>query len=870
MMDTSFAFLSRYRSAFVAVTALAAGCTIFLFKTSSWPLATSVPPPQNGLHRSNARRRRHPRTGDLQSLGGTSSGERDSHDVESSIDSAPGDLMPTFVSSTGRLAAAGVTPAAGHPIEEDLSTELSYSLDSEDDWNEENSTTAQDKNRLELLYRIAQEQEVRQGYVHRGINCNNCSEMPIRGIRFKCANCVDFDLCEMCEALQDHARSHVFYKIRLPVPFMSAPNFQPQPLWYPGKPSQENQCLKPNLLKAYSHETGYQTSQIEASWDLFRVSAATNTEDSDHHCLAIDRQCFDKCFNPNNLIRSTSTNLMFERMFGFYDINQDGLVDFAEFLSGIQCLTEISKNEERLRRICVGYDTDRNGWVDRKDFLRMFRAYYAINKELTKQVLVGWEDNRLKTREALQGSQPISSMFNGEIPEGERSRTGEGKIRLENGDEYIHDGADFIREPHDDPLRHNEVLADLVETKLYGNLADPEFRELEDWVLNENDKWPPKYVVMGDVLTVLNREVAFEDIDDPDVRKEIQQVAINKINANKQQRLAMRKRGVEKRWERRQFYIDKENGARPPPESEPKAKTKAARPSHRSRKSSKMPSQNSRSTVTEPWPRNPIGESEEVYEVPEAEKDIGQEVLYQVTQESLNELLNPLFELREDLSLAALRTQTERVELRPLLDAMATENNLRWVQHSLQQFQTDVRLQGLIAATTIAGEPLRSVLALVTDSEPLKLALLRVPATNQESPTTHDLLLQLSHDEELLKSGADIFDSGTLSCDPTLPQYRPNSNSPQTPEPLTATSSKTPTSHIDLTSQDRSIEIPAAIPRPMYIRSLFLLAMEFINDEDQHRGGGGRLSYAEFAETMNGIEGPRLGFVGAWADMALF
>ena len=38
-----------------------------------------------------------------------------------------------------------------------------------------------------------------EGYVHRGITCNGCKVGPIRGIRYKCANCVDYDVCEICE-----------------------------------------------------------------------------------------------------------------------------------------------------------------------------------------------------------------------------------------------------------------------------------------------------------------------------------------------------------------------------------------------------------------------------------------------------------------------------------------------------------------------------------------------------------------------------------------------------------------------------------------------------------------------------------------------
>jgi len=58
--------------------------------------------------------------------------------------------------------------------------------------------------------------------VHPGIHCNHCG-FPIIGLRYKCAVCVDFDLCERCETLQDiHPVDHPLIKVRVPLP----PSFQ--------------------------------------------------------------------------------------------------------------------------------------------------------------------------------------------------------------------------------------------------------------------------------------------------------------------------------------------------------------------------------------------------------------------------------------------------------------------------------------------------------------------------------------------------------------------------------------------------------------------------------------------------------------------
>jgi len=48
--------------------------------------------------------------------------------------------------------------------------------------------------------------------VHRVVACDGCDMFPIVGIRYKCAECPDFDFCEECEETKEHP--HVFLKIK--------------------------------------------------------------------------------------------------------------------------------------------------------------------------------------------------------------------------------------------------------------------------------------------------------------------------------------------------------------------------------------------------------------------------------------------------------------------------------------------------------------------------------------------------------------------------------------------------------------------------------------------------------------------------------
>ncbi|CAG8610166.1 7812_t:CDS:2 [Cetraspora pellucida] len=53
---------------------------------------------------------------------------------------------------------------------------------------------------------------------HPGIRCDGCRK-AINGVRYKCGNCLDFDLCGNCEAnpISKHDENHVFIKIKKPV-----------------------------------------------------------------------------------------------------------------------------------------------------------------------------------------------------------------------------------------------------------------------------------------------------------------------------------------------------------------------------------------------------------------------------------------------------------------------------------------------------------------------------------------------------------------------------------------------------------------------------------------------------------------------------
>jgi hypothetical protein len=83
---------------------------------------------------------------------------------------------------------------------------------------EEDTCANPDRAQLGALSHHLQTQEV----YHPDVHCNACGASRIYGIRYKCAVCPSFNLCERCEAHEErrtvngHSGEHPFLKIRTP------------------------------------------------------------------------------------------------------------------------------------------------------------------------------------------------------------------------------------------------------------------------------------------------------------------------------------------------------------------------------------------------------------------------------------------------------------------------------------------------------------------------------------------------------------------------------------------------------------------------------------------------------------------------------
>jgi len=55
------------------------------------------------------------------------------------------------------------------------------------------------------------------GVFHKYIICDTCAMKGVRGIRWKCALCDDFDLCHDCYMSNKHNLSHPFIRCDTPL-----------------------------------------------------------------------------------------------------------------------------------------------------------------------------------------------------------------------------------------------------------------------------------------------------------------------------------------------------------------------------------------------------------------------------------------------------------------------------------------------------------------------------------------------------------------------------------------------------------------------------------------------------------------------------
>ncbi|KAK8121719.1 hypothetical protein PG984_010389 [Apiospora sp. TS-2023a] len=861
----------------------------------------------------------------------------------------------------------------------------------DDDWYNDPSQAPRQRtgeNIVTLLFRVSEDNARRNAYVHRGCQCNGCGMVPIRGIRYRCANCTDFDLCEVCESQGLHIKTHVFYKVRVP-----APPFGPrqiQPAWYPGDPDNALRNLPRHLLAKWANETGFERVELDAFWEQWTFIANTEwRDDPTGLCLAMDRKTFERCLVPSGGYQHTTPNLIHDRMFAFYDTNKDDLIGFEEFLHGVS----YRKRKDKLKRTFEGYDIDGDGFVSRKDFLRMFRAYYVLYKQMHRDILEGLDDHMMAATEVQQlvnSRAPLSSLFGreGRVPPADHSRPMEGKVFRSNGDVDIHDGkVGVINEDKPDTSSRQDILNGLFArntnqsffTESFSSSSRPQRSSNVDSRYWSGISSPPQNIVdleslvngdysqLNDIIASISRDdhahrpvndndsASSEDQDhsspdgdaevpEPEIRFGDSRGSIRYINgtgrrpatitrvphptgsansqrlSNERRRRVQARRQLLERWKRRQFYLDVEEGALPPQgwdENEDvleslngvgeSSKSAQPAPSPRSRSSSKVrfaedtddfdirsnPSTSSRS-VPERWGG---------MEIPDAERDAGKEILYQVTQQAFNELLDDIFKKAEDLAIRCAETRAERNKYRHLFENLEVDTNTTPPDDETVSGGTDARPpvqpQSLEELLEVSGY---SVEQAPDHNEPPQTG----PEEGIASSGTIDVQTTTEHQHDPTPTQETFVQQTEVYRDPTMPQFRPNdaaellrSQEVSPVETITPSNSSSHKQPVDASANDdnnaqgwseeeEENRDPAGSKNNnntgknqgkdnfhiMHATLETWKRLDVAEEEAKTRGGWGKLSFREFEDIYREHEFQdstrnRLDYLGSWIDFCI-
>lgn len=866
--------LTRTRFSVAAIAAAAAICVgLYTYNYDQPHFVDSLPP--GGLQRRNAVRhgRRDRRSQPLSSS-------------SSDNDGAHGDENEENIE---------IPPPP--PVPADAETVVD---DGDDWWNEPGFPAPQrtGHNIVNLLFRVSEDNARRNGCVHRGCQCNACGMVPIRGVRYRCANCADFDLCEACESQGVHIKTHIFYKIRVP-----APPFGPrqmQPVWYTGDPDTCLRSLPRQLIPRLSRETGFERPELEAFWEQWTFMANTEwRDDPDELGVAMDRKTFERCLVPTGGSRHAAPNLIHDRMFSFYDTNNDELIGFTEFLHGLS----YRKRKDKLQTVFDGYDIDGDGYVDRRDFLRMFRAYYVLYKQMHKDILDGLEDQLLASTEAQQlvaSRQPLSSLFGreGRVPDANHNQRFEGKTFEDNGATNVDsDLGSVVAENHGDTAPREDILTSLfaygtVKTThrrlVTGSGGDSNYRILRRVSGNDTERvyWetlldPPTTLEELPGVFIPNNGETDNDSDDsqresgsPNQHELTEsERRVNSMRKKKKQdsdserkRRDMARKQLHDRWRRRQFYLDEEEGGLAPDDWQEDEDilfhiSQIDQTANKSEDELNLMHQASNSKVRFADSRVPRGSGSsssssskaprrrrEPQDLPVVERDAGKEILYQVTQQAFNELLDAIFKRSEDQAIAAANTKEKRE---------------RYAKEIEDQRYADTLANGGVAFRPWGehddkpiGKPIgeKSLAELLRDS-----GYSVVPNEPRNAVDLTDNAVDIHEDQpapETAEVAAEAEPKQELCYDPTLPQFRPNSEA----EAMVNGSGNASSKPAEDTDDEPSVDL---------LRYWVLVTKS--EERAKERGGWGKLSFDEFEHIYKTQEqeGNRLDYLGSWIDFCI-
>ncbi|EDQ84228.1 uncharacterized protein MONBRDRAFT_34778 [Monosiga brevicollis MX1] len=243
-----------------------------------------------------------------------------------------------------------------------------------------------------------------EGNLHRGISCNNCNAAPIVGKRFKCLNCIDYDVCEDCEPVDRHNPRHVFVKINVPLPPMLNPRKALLDPFYPGS-AMAPAVLAWTTIKQLKRMTLFSRIEIEM---LYQQFVALSEGEPGH--LHISRATFMQCLGPLGSKASLVANLVFDVVYA----RGDEVITFPSFVRGLSVLLKGSF-DEKAELAYQGYDMEDSGSIGRSRMRTLLTAQFEVNMHHVKEVVDNLDEDLL-SKFAVEEDRPVSSLFTAAIP----------------------------------------------------------------------------------------------------------------------------------------------------------------------------------------------------------------------------------------------------------------------------------------------------------------------------------------------------------------------------------------------------------------------------------------------------------------------
>ncbi|EGD81054.1 hypothetical protein PTSG_10998 [Salpingoeca rosetta] len=253
-----------------------------------------------------------------------------------------------------------------------------------------------------MVFHVAEDLTLRDGVVHRGVACNHCKATPIKGIRYKCANCPDFDLCADCELQEVHNPKHVFIKLNNVVPPRLNPRKPLCPQLFPGT-AQPKQKILWESLKNLEAFFNLSRSTITAYFSEFQLVA--DSSDPPGVSPARFRELMGEY--------AARPNLIVDRLFFLFDRDGDGIVGFADML-GTMAVLEHGSYDEKMRLAFRGMDLDQRGHLVPDDLIAILRAFLELTVLQVTDLVSGLQSEMVQSLDDA-GSKPVSALFTAPI-----------------------------------------------------------------------------------------------------------------------------------------------------------------------------------------------------------------------------------------------------------------------------------------------------------------------------------------------------------------------------------------------------------------------------------------------------------------------